>query len=112
MRSLIIPALLLFSLARAQAPLVSGLDHIPVVVTDLDQAQADYRAMGFAIKPGRFHADGIRNAHVKFPDGTEIELITATHATDELTSEYLAKMKTGEGPVYFGLYAPDRDAVA
>jgi hypothetical protein len=100
------------SLARAQGPLVLGLDHIPVVVTDLDKAQADFRAMGFAIKPGRVHADGIRNAHVKFPDGTEIELITATNATDELTSEYLAKMKTGEGPVYFGLYAPDRDAVA
>jgi len=44
------------SLARAQGPLVSGLDHIPVVVTDLDKAQADYRAMGFAIKPGTVHA--------------------------------------------------------
>lgn len=99
------------SSARAEGPLVLGLDHIPVVVTDLDKAQADFRAMGFAIKPGRFHADGIRNAHVKFPDGTEIELITVTNATDELTSEYLAKMKAGEGPVYFGLYAPDRVAV-
>jgi catechol 2,3-dioxygenase-like lactoylglutathione lyase family enzyme len=97
--------------ARAQTPLLSGLDHIPVVVADIDRAQADFRAMGFAIKPGRFHANGIRNAHVKFLDGTEIELITATNATDELTSEYLAKLKTGEGPVYFGLYAPDRDTV-
>jgi len=110
-----ISALLLLpflSTAQAQGPLVIGLDHIPVVVSDLDRAQADFRAMGFAIKPGRFHTDGIRNAHVKFPDGTEIELITATNSTDELTSEYLAKMKTGEGPVYFGLYAPDREAVA
>ncbi|HSS96048.1 MAG TPA: VOC family protein [Terriglobales bacterium] len=90
---------------------VSGLDHIPVVVTDLEKAQADFRAMGFAIKPGRFHADGIRNAHIKFPDGTEIELITATSATDDLTSEYLDKMKKGEGPVYFGLYAPDLEAI-
>lgn len=98
--------------AQARRPLVAGLDHIPVVVRDLDKAQADFRAMGFSIKPGRSHADGIRNAHVKFPDGTEIELITATNDTDELTEEYLAKMKSGEGPVYFGLYAPDRDAVA
>ena len=100
------------SSARAQGPLVSGIDHIPVVVRDLDKAQADFRAMGFAIKPGRFHADGIQNAHVKFPDGTEIELITATRATDELTSEYLAKMHRADGPIYFGLYAPDQDAVA
>jgi hypothetical protein len=100
------------SVAQAQGPLVSGLDHIPVVVRDLDKAQADFRALGFSIKAGRFHADGIRNAHVKFPDGTEIELITAAHATDELTSEYLAKTKKGEGPIYFGLYAPNRDSVA
>lgn len=97
--------------AQAQEPLVRGIDHIPVVVTDLEKAQADYRAMGFAIKPGRFHADGIGNAHVKFPDGTEIELITAPTAVDELTSEYRAKMERGEGPIYFGLYAPASEAV-
>ena len=99
------------SRAHAQEPLVIGIDHIPVVVTDLERAQADYRAMGFAIKPGRFHADGIRNAHVKFPDGTEIELITAPRAMDALTEEYRAKMESGEGPVYFGLYVPDPAAV-
>ena len=97
--------------AQGQEPLVSGIDHIPVVVRDLEKAQADFRSMGFAIKPGRFHADGIRNAHVKFPDGTEIELITAPRAVDELTSEYRAKMETGEGPVYFGLFAPAPGAV-
>src|SRR5689334_22739161 len=88
-------------------PLLVGMDHIPVVVRDLEQAEADFQALGFAIKPGRVHADGIRNAHVKFPDGTEIELITAPAATDALTAEYRARLKTGEGPVYFGLYAPD-----
>jgi hypothetical protein len=88
-------------------PLLVGMDHIPLVVRDLEQAQADFQALGFAIKPGRFHPDGIRNAHVKFPDGTEIELITAPAATDALTSEYRAMLETGEGPVYFGLYAPD-----
>ncbi|KAA6464835.1 VOC family protein [Acidobacteria bacterium AB60] len=97
---------------QAPEPLVRGLDHIPVVVRDLDRAEADFRALGFVLKPGRLHGDGIRNGHVKFPDGTEIELITATTANDELASEYLARMKSGEGPVYFGLYAPDREAVA
>lgn len=109
----LLATLLLSTVPRAQAqePLVSGIDHIPVVVRDLEKAQADFRAMGFAIKPGRFHADGIRNAHVKFPDGTEIELITAPRAVDELTSEYRTKMEKGEGPVYFGLYAPAAGAV-
>jgi catechol 2,3-dioxygenase-like lactoylglutathione lyase family enzyme len=97
---------------QAQAPLILGVDHIPVVVADLEKAIADYRAMGFAIKPGRPHADGIRNAHVKFPDGTEVELITASQAMDALTSEYRARLMTGEGPVYFGMYAPDHATLA
>lgn len=97
--------------AQIPAPLVIGIDHIPVVVANLETAEADFRRMGFSIKPGRPHVDGIRNAHVKFPDGTEIELITAPAAVDALTTEYRAKMKTGDGPVYFGLYAPDRIAL-
>src|SRR5581483_5363543 len=92
--------------------LLAGMDHIPVVVRDLEKAEADFQTLGFAIKPGRFHPDGIRNAHVKFPDGTEIELITAPAATDALTSEYRARLETGEGPVYFGLYAPDQTALS
>lgn len=96
-------------IGAAQAePLLLGVDHIPVVVRDLEKAQADFERFGFAIKPGRFHEDGIRNVHVKFPDGTEIELITAPKAVDALTSEYRAKLERGEGPIYFGLYAPDR----
>lgn len=97
--------------AQIPAPLVVGIDHIPVVVANLEKAEADFRRLGFSIKPGRPHVDGIRNAHVKFPDGTEIELITAPAAVDALTTEYRAKMKTGDGPVYFGLYAPDRIAL-
>lgn len=96
----------------APAPLVMGVEHTPIVVTDLEKAQADFRAMGFAIKPGRFHADGIRNAHVKFPNGTELELITAPAPTDALTSEYYAKEQRGDGPVYFGLWAPNYSALA
>jgi len=98
--------------AQTSTPLVVGMDHIPVVVADLERAEADFYAMGFSLKPGRTHTDGIRNAHVKFPDSTEIELITAPAAVDALTAEYRAKLRDGEGPVYFGLYAPDRVALA
>lgn len=98
--------------AQTSAALVLGIDHIPVVVANLEKAEADFRRMGFSIKPGHSHADGIRNAHVKFLDGTEIELITAPAAVDTLTTEYRAKMKSSDGPVYFGLFAPDRTALA
>ena len=106
MRAAIFAAILLAA-EPAQAQLLVGMDHIPIVVSDLEQAQDDFRNLGFAIKPGRVHADGIRNAHVKFADGTELELITAPAASDALTTEYRGKLKGGEGPVYFGLYAPD-----
>jgi len=104
--------LFLASTARAGEPLLLGIDHTPIVVGDLEKAQADFRAMGFAIKPGRFHADGIQNAHVKFVDGTELELISAPAANDALTSEYAAKAQAGDGPLYWGLWASDQAVLA
>lgn len=86
---------------------VRGLDHIPVAVSDLDGSQADFKALGFAVKPGRPHANGLRNAHVKFADGTEIELITAPAATDALASNYHSWLKSGDGPAFLGFYAPE-----
>ena len=101
-------ALLLFAItAGAQQPLLQGINHTPIAVSDLEKAEADFRAMGFTIKPGRLHPDGIRNAHVKFADETELELITAPQSVDDLTSEYRSKIEHGDGPVYYGLDSPD-----
>jgi hypothetical protein len=73
----------------------------------LERAIASFEALGFALKPGRHHKNGLRNAHVKFADGTEIELITAPAATDALASQYYAGCTGGEGPAFLGLYAPE-----
>ena len=91
-------------------PVVRGLDHIPVVVKDLERAGSDFEALGFVLKPGRPHANGLRNLHAKFADGTEIELITATAATDALSSSYVDWLKQGDGPVSVGLYRPGAPA--
>lgn len=96
----------------AAAPAVVGLDHVIVAVGDLDAAAARYRALGFSLKPGRLHENGIRNEHVKFPDGVELELLTAPEARDELTTEYRRHLEGGDGPAFVGLFAPDRDRVA
>src|SRR5258705_2698945 len=87
-------------------PAVTGLDHIPIAVRDLDRAAADYRALGFSLKPGRPHDDGIANQHVKFPDGTELELITAPEARDALTTTYRRHLAAGDGPAFLALFAP------
>jgi len=106
-RPLILWFLLATTAAAQPAPIVRGLDHIPVAVNDLERAEADFQKLGFVLKPGRPHDDGIRNAHAKFPDGTEIELITASNPTDALAEDYARWLKGGDGPAYWSLYAPD-----
>ncbi|HEY6924369.1 MAG TPA: VOC family protein [Steroidobacteraceae bacterium] len=96
--------------ATAALPLI-GIDHIPFVVKDLEQAAETYRRLGFVIKPGRFHADGIRNSHIKFPDGAGIELITAPAATDDLTRRYTRMISQGEGPASVSFHSSSEPAL-
>lgn len=84
-----------------------GIDHLPVAVNDLDRAAEIYRRLGFSIKPGRFHADGIRNKHIKFEDGGGIELITAQRAADALSANYLQLLAQGEGPAFLSFHTLD-----
>ncbi|WP_161964343.1 VOC family protein [Chitinophaga flava] len=95
----------------ASAQVITGLDHVPVAVKNLDSAASRYRALGFALKPGRLHDNGIRNLHVKFKDGTELELITAAEPRDALTREYRQHLAAGEGPAFLALYTPEIPAL-
>jgi hypothetical protein len=116
----LVPRLLLISCfawfgtaaARAADAVVRGLDHVPIAVGNLEKARADYEALGFVIKPGRPHTNGIENLHVKFADGTEVELITATRNANALSSDYLNWLKDGEGPAFLGLFTPSLDSLA
>jgi catechol 2,3-dioxygenase-like lactoylglutathione lyase family enzyme len=90
-----------------RGPTVIGLDHVPIAVRDLEAAAETYRKLGFALKPGRPHDNGIRNQHVKFPDGTELELITAPEARDALTTKYRRHLEAGDGPAFLALFVPD-----
>jgi len=59
------------------------LDHLVILVGDLDQAVADYKSLGFAVTPGGTHADGLtHNALIVFRDGTYLELIAFVDPTD------------------------------
>jgi len=97
--------------ARAAEPLV-GLDHVPTVVSNLEAASRDFAAFGFAIKPGRAHEDGLRNAHIKMPDGAGIELLMPPpDAVEGLAGDYRTRLSAGEGPVHLMLHARDLDAL-
>jgi hypothetical protein len=97
---------------RQTPSLIQGLDHIVVAVNDLEAASERYRAFGFALKPGRPHDNGIRNQHVKFTDGTEVELLTAPDARDPLTRHYREHLAAGDGPAFLALFASDIQALA
>lgn len=53
-----------------------SLDHLVILVPDLDTAITDYRSLGFSVQPGGTHADGgTHNALVVFADRAYLELI-------------------------------------
>lgn len=84
------------------------INHVCVAVQDVDQAAASYRRLGFAIKPGRPHADGINTRLIKFPaDGAGIELINAPRSTDAAAAGYVRMLAEGEGPAYVCFMTPD-----
>jgi catechol 2,3-dioxygenase-like lactoylglutathione lyase family enzyme len=52
------------------------LDHLVILVHDLEQTIADYAALGFTVQRGGTHADGAtHNALIGFADGSYLELI-------------------------------------
>ena len=57
--------------------MLTRLDHLVILVRDLELASADFERLGFAVTPGGEHADGLtRNALVPFEDGTYLELVS------------------------------------
>jgi catechol 2,3-dioxygenase-like lactoylglutathione lyase family enzyme len=55
--------------------MIQGIDHLVMVVNDLQQAAKDYEQLGFTVVPGGRHPVGSHNALVSFSDGSYIELI-------------------------------------
>ncbi len=57
--------------------MLTRLDHLVVLVRDLELASADYESLGFAVTPGGEHADGLTgNALIPFEDGSYFELVS------------------------------------
>lgn len=109
-----VPSRVFVPRAHAQELLGPGpidlfLDHVNVAVKDLAAARRAYEDLGFVIKPGRPHANSIENLHMKFADGTELELITSKQGKDELAREYLRLIEAGDGGAFVALRTGDFD---
>jgi hypothetical protein len=110
--SVVIASALAAQIARAQSPTAPctaranapALDHTVIVVRDLDTAAAAFRRLGFSIKAGRLHTNNLLNRHIKFRDGSEIELMSVQgQPGDEMAQNYSRLLQDGEGGVYVAL---------
>lgn len=55
--------------------MIQGIDHLVIVVNELDQAAEDYKQLGFTVVPGGQHPVGSHNVLISFSDGSYLELI-------------------------------------
>jgi catechol 2,3-dioxygenase-like lactoylglutathione lyase family enzyme len=55
--------------------MITGFDHVIILVDDLDRATEQYRGLGFTVTPGGRHPRFTHNALVSFADGSYLELI-------------------------------------
>jgi hypothetical protein len=92
---------------------VAQLDHVTIAVRDLESAAAAFSDdLGFSLKPGRVHENGLRNVHIRFTDGSAIELLTTGDGVpDELSESYERFLSAGDGGAYLALRAGPVEAV-
>lgn len=55
--------------------MITGIDHIVIMVSDLEQAAREWGDLGFTVVPGGKHPRGTHNALITFEDGAYLELI-------------------------------------
>ncbi len=55
--------------------MIQGIDHLVIVVNDLEGAADDYRRLGFTVVPGGQHPVGSHNVLISFQDGSYLEII-------------------------------------
>jgi hypothetical protein len=74
---------------------IAGIDHVVVLVHDLDHARDAYARMGFTLTPRGHHTLGSQNHCIMFgSDYVELMAMTKTHPTMQYFSDFLAR---GEG---------------
>ncbi|MFQ5897237.1 MAG: VOC family protein [Candidatus Methylomirabilia bacterium] len=81
--------------------MITGIDHIVVVVRDLEAATASYRGLSFTVVPGGRHPVGTHNALIALEDGAYIELIAFLEPEKPSPHRWWTPLQQGEGLVDF-----------
>lgn len=87
--------------------MIRSIDHIVILVDELEQAIADYTALGFSVVRGGDHPGGsTHNALVAFADGAYLELIAFKQPADQHHWWQLGQ-RAGEGLIDYALLPGD-----
>jgi hypothetical protein len=94
--------------AQPQPDAASGsllrLDHVIVAVRNLESASDRFHALGFRIKPGKLHAGGLVNRHIKFRDQREVELMSLAGTPSGIMARAYARiLESGDRGAYVAL---------
>lgn len=74
------------------------IDHVISAFSNLDDASFEYSKMGFTLKKGHLHENGLVNAHIKLSNKTYYELISIQEKPkDSLASFYQQLINQGNG---------------
>lgn len=85
--------------------MLQGIDHIVIVVRNLEQAARDYCQLGFTVIPGGRHPVGSHNALISFADGSYIEIISFYR--DSPDHRWWQSLQKEEGLVDFCMQTDD-----
>ena len=64
--------------------MLTGIDHIVIIISDLATAVKSYEEPGFTVALGGRHPVGTHNALIPLADGSYIELIAFYRANPEV----------------------------
>ena len=88
---------------------IAGIDHVVVVVHDLDHARDTYARMGFTLTPRGHHTLGSQNHCIMFgSDYVELLAMTKTHPSMQYFADFLAR---GDGIAAIALATDNAAAV-
>lgn len=85
--------------------MIQGIDHLVIVVKDLDRAARDYQQLGFTVVPGGQHPVGSHNVLISFADGSYLEIIAFYR--DAIDHRWWDPLQKGERLVDFCFQTDD-----
>lgn len=82
----------------------ASLDHIIIGVNNLDEISSIVlQKLGFTIKKGNRHKEGITNIFIEFPDTSELEFVQIINPKSNLAQSYFNKLQHKEFGLKFAM---------